>query len=159
MVLSSPLLSVFAYISLLAFLSSVFIFHSIYLHPPIYLSPRLSSRPGSLQDLLRDKLVEEAQELSEALDSDPDHVAAEAADLIYFALVRCTAAGVCISDVEVRKERCTCDCVPVCVSVRPSVRLSAHVSACLFACPSVRPSVSLSVCLCIRARSHHPSAI
>ena len=31
------------------------------------------------------------QELSEA--TEPDHVAAEAADLLYFALVRCAAAG------------------------------------------------------------------
>lgn len=49
-------------------------------------------------ELLRHKLVEEAQELSEAVE--PDHVANEAADVIYFALVRCAAAGVTIADVE-----------------------------------------------------------
>jgi phosphoribosyl-ATP pyrophosphohydrolase/phosphoribosyl-AMP cyclohydrolase/histidinol dehydrogenase len=49
-------------------------------------------------ELLRHKLMEEAQELSEA--SEPSHVAAEAADLIYFALVACTKAGVSLSDVE-----------------------------------------------------------
>ena len=49
-------------------------------------------------ELLRHKLMEEAQELSEA--SEPAHVAAEAADLIYFALVACTKAGVDLSDVE-----------------------------------------------------------
>jgi phosphoribosyl-ATP pyrophosphohydrolase/phosphoribosyl-AMP cyclohydrolase/histidinol dehydrogenase len=48
--------------------------------------------------LLRHKLMEEAQELSEA--TEPSHVAAEAADLIFFALVACTKAGVDLSDVE-----------------------------------------------------------
>ncbi len=47
--------------------------------------------------LLRDKLVEEAQELAEA--ETPEHVAAEAADLLYFALVRCIAAGVTLAQV------------------------------------------------------------
>lgn len=42
--------------------------------------------------------MEEAQELSEA--SEPDDVAAEAADVFYFALVRCVAAGVSLEDVE-----------------------------------------------------------
>jgi phosphoribosyl-ATP pyrophosphohydrolase/phosphoribosyl-AMP cyclohydrolase/histidinol dehydrogenase len=38
--------------------------------------------------LLKAKLVEEAQELAEACESgDIDHTAAEAADLIYFAMV------------------------------------------------------------------------
>ena len=49
-------------------------------------------------ELLRHKLVEEAQELSEA--EAPDHVAAEAADVLYFAMVRCVAAGVTLEDVE-----------------------------------------------------------
>jgi phosphoribosyl-ATP pyrophosphohydrolase/phosphoribosyl-AMP cyclohydrolase/histidinol dehydrogenase len=48
--------------------------------------------------LLRDKLLEEAQELIEATDA--DHVAAEAADLLYFALVRCAAAKVTLADIE-----------------------------------------------------------
>lgn len=42
--------------------------------------------------------MEEAQELSEA--QEPDHVAAEAADVLYFAMVRCVAAGVTLEDVE-----------------------------------------------------------
>lgn len=45
------------------------------------------------------KLVEEAQELAEA--THKDHIAAEAADLLYFAMVKCTAAGVTIPDIEV----------------------------------------------------------
>ncbi len=54
-------------------------------------------------DLLRNKLLEEAQELAEA--EEPDHVAAEAADLLYFALVRCAKAGVTIADVEGHLDR------------------------------------------------------
>ncbi len=42
--------------------------------------------------------MEEAQELSEA--QAPDDVAAEAADVMYFAMVRCVAAGVALEDVE-----------------------------------------------------------
>ncbi|CAI5740822.1 unnamed protein product [Hyaloperonospora brassicae] len=49
-------------------------------------------------ELLRNKLVEEAQELAEA-ESISD-VAGEAADLMYFAMVRCVAAGCKLSDVE-----------------------------------------------------------
>ncbi|EOD15675.1 hypothetical protein EMIHUDRAFT_451668, partial [Emiliania huxleyi CCMP1516] len=48
--------------------------------------------------LLRSKLVEEAQELAEA--EEPDDIASEAADLLFFALVRCVAAGVTLADVE-----------------------------------------------------------
>jgi len=48
--------------------------------------------------LLRSKLLEEACELAEA--TEPDHVASEAADVMYFALARCVAAGVQISDIE-----------------------------------------------------------
>lgn len=48
------------------------------------------------EQLLRDKLVEEAQELSEA--ESRQHVAEEFADLLYFAMVRATKAGVSIDD-------------------------------------------------------------
>ncbi|KAF0700180.1 Aste57867_9308 [Aphanomyces stellatus] len=50
------------------------------------------------QTLLRHKLVEEAQELAEA--TDPTHVAEEAADVLYFAMVRAVAANVSFQDVE-----------------------------------------------------------
>ncbi len=46
--------------------------------------------------LLRDKLVEEAQELSEA--QTKQHVAEELADVLYFAMVKATKAGVSIDD-------------------------------------------------------------
>jgi len=46
--------------------------------------------------LLRDKLVEEAQELSEA--DTKEHVAEELADVLYFAMVRAAKAGVSIDD-------------------------------------------------------------
>lgn len=49
-------------------------------------------------ELLRNKLVEEAQELAEA-DTIAD-VAGEAADVMYFAMVRCVAAGCKLSNVE-----------------------------------------------------------
>ena len=49
-------------------------------------------------NLLRKKLLEESQELIEA--EDVDHVAAEAADVIYFALVRVVAAGASLNDIE-----------------------------------------------------------
>ena len=55
------------------------------------------------EKLLKDKLMEEAMELAEA--SEPDHVAAEAADLLYFAFVRCAKAGVSISDIEKHLDR------------------------------------------------------
>jgi len=48
------------------------------------------------EELLRDKLVEEAQELSEA--ETKEHVAEELADVLYFAMVRATKAGVSIDD-------------------------------------------------------------
>jgi len=48
--------------------------------------------------LLRAKLLEEAGELSEA--TERGHVAQEAADLIYFALVKCAASGVTLAEVE-----------------------------------------------------------
>jgi phosphoribosyl-ATP pyrophosphohydrolase / phosphoribosyl-AMP cyclohydrolase / histidinol dehydrogenase len=55
------------------------------------------------ETLLKNKLMEEAMELSEA--TEPDHVAAEAADLLYFALVRCAKAGVSIADIEKHLDR------------------------------------------------------
>ena len=48
--------------------------------------------------LLRAKLVEEAGELADAAEA--DHVAEEAADLLYFALVALTRAGRTLADVE-----------------------------------------------------------
>ncbi|KAL3929046.1 MAG: hypothetical protein SGBAC_012382 [Bacillariaceae sp.] len=47
-------------------------------------------------NLLRDKLVEEAQELAEA--EEFDDVAGELADVMYFALARCAKAGVKLED-------------------------------------------------------------
>lgn len=47
-------------------------------------------------NLLREKLVEEAQELSEA--TEPKHVAEELADVLYFAMVKAVAAGVSFDD-------------------------------------------------------------
>lgn len=47
---------------------------------------------------LRNKLLEEAQELMEA--ESQDHIAAEAADVLYFTLVRCASAGVSMADIE-----------------------------------------------------------
>mmetsp|Transcript_14945 Transcript_14945/g.25532 ORF Transcript_14945/g.25532 Transcript_14945/m.25532 type:complete len:495 (-) Transcript_14945:2005-3489(-) len=48
------------------------------------------------EKLLREKLVEEAQELSEA--ESKQHVAEELADVLYFAMVRAAKAGVSIDD-------------------------------------------------------------
>ena len=48
--------------------------------------------------LLKKKLVEEAQELAEA--TTHDDVAGEAADLMYFLMTRCVAAGVSLRDIE-----------------------------------------------------------
>ncbi|PIA18163.1 hypothetical protein COEREDRAFT_80085 [Coemansia reversa NRRL 1564] len=48
--------------------------------------------------LLRAKLVEEAGELADA--AEPADVAFEAADVLYFAMVKCTAHGVTLADVE-----------------------------------------------------------
>ena len=47
-------------------------------------------------ELLRNKLVEEAQELSEA--TEPQHVAEELADVLYFAMTRAVKAGVSLDD-------------------------------------------------------------
>ncbi len=68
------------------------------------LQARLKSAPeGSYtkrlfddSELLRDKLVEEAQELSEA--ESKQHVAEELADVLYFAMVKAAKAGVSIDD-------------------------------------------------------------
>jgi phosphoribosyl-ATP pyrophosphohydrolase/phosphoribosyl-AMP cyclohydrolase/histidinol dehydrogenase len=77
------------------------------------LNARLKSAPeGSytkrlFQDevLLRDKLVEEAQELSEA--QEPNDVAGELADVLYFAMVRAAKAGVSIDDAVAELDRRT----------------------------------------------------
>jgi phosphoribosyl-ATP pyrophosphohydrolase len=53
--------------------------------------------------LLDAKLIEEAYELVEA--ADPTDVLAEAADLLYFLIVKATAAGVTLSDVETELDR------------------------------------------------------
>jgi len=50
------------------------------------------------ETLLLKKLVEEAQELAEA--KTHDEVAGEAADLMYFLMTRCVAAGVSLRDIE-----------------------------------------------------------
>ncbi|KAJ1975315.1 trifunctional histidinol dehydrogenase, partial [Dimargaris xerosporica] len=49
--------------------------------------------------LLRAKIMEEAEELCDA--TEPSDIAWEAADVIYFALTKCVAHGVSLSDVEV----------------------------------------------------------
>ncbi|KAI9143826.1 histidinol dehydrogenase-domain-containing protein [Paraphysoderma sedebokerense] len=48
--------------------------------------------------LLHNKIIEEANELVEA--QSPDDIAWEAADLIYFALVKCVAAGLSLNDID-----------------------------------------------------------
>ena len=65
--------------------------------PPKSYTKRLFENP----ELLRQKLLEEANELAEARTK--DHVAAEAADVLYFAMVACARAGVKLADVC---ERC-----------------------------------------------------
>ena len=61
--------------------------------PPKSYTKRLFENP----ELLRQKLLEEANELAEARTK--DHVAAEAADVLYFAMVACARAGVKLADV------------------------------------------------------------
>jgi len=56
-------------------------------------------------ELLRNKLVEEAQELAEATEA--DDVAGELADVLYFAMVRAVAAGVSIDDAVAELDRRT----------------------------------------------------
>jgi phosphoribosyl-ATP pyrophosphohydrolase/phosphoribosyl-AMP cyclohydrolase/histidinol dehydrogenase len=53
--------------------------------------------------LLRDKLVEEAQELAEA--DTPQHVAEELADVLYFSLVRAAQYGITLEDAVVELDR------------------------------------------------------
>ena len=53
--------------------------------------------------LLRDKLVEEAQELSEA--QEPNHVAEELADVLYFAMTCAAKAGVSMDDAIAELDR------------------------------------------------------
>ena len=48
--------------------------------------------------LLKAKIMEEAGELCDAVDK--DHIAFEAADLLYFALTKCVAAGVSLADID-----------------------------------------------------------
>lgn len=75
------------------------------------LQDRLASAPeGSYTkrlfedpELLRDKLVEEAQELAEA--DTPQHVAEELADVMYFAMVRAVKAGVSMDDAVAELDR------------------------------------------------------
>jgi phosphoribosyl-ATP pyrophosphohydrolase / phosphoribosyl-AMP cyclohydrolase / histidinol dehydrogenase len=55
--------------------------------------------------LLRNKLVEEAQELSEA--NDRRHVAEELADLLYFAMVKAVKSGVSLDDAVVELDKRT----------------------------------------------------
>lgn len=82
-------------------------------HLEATLQDRLKSAPvGSYTkrlfedpELLRDKLVEEAQELSEA--TDPQEVAGELADVLYFAMVRAAKAGVSIDDAVAELDRRT----------------------------------------------------
>jgi len=54
-------------------------------------------------DLLRDKLVEEAQELAEA--EEKDDVAGELADVLYFAMARAVKAGVSLDDAIAELDR------------------------------------------------------
>ena len=62
--------------------------------PPGSYTKRLFDDPS----LLQKKLLEEVQELVEA--EEPDHIAAEAADVTYFMMVRCIAGGVGLADIE-----------------------------------------------------------
>jgi phosphoribosyl-ATP pyrophosphohydrolase/phosphoribosyl-AMP cyclohydrolase/histidinol dehydrogenase len=76
-------------------------------------SRKANAPPGSYtkrlfddRALLRHKLLEEVQEQHEALQSgDKDHLAAETADVLYFAMVAAAAGGVKLSDVEAHLDR------------------------------------------------------
>ena len=57
-----------------------------------------TSRLFSQSKLLEAKIMEEASELCEA--TDKKDIAAEAGDLLYFALTKCVAAGVSMEDIE-----------------------------------------------------------
>jgi len=54
-------------------------------------------------DLLRSKIMEEADELCSA--KTKDEIAWEAADLIYFSLVKCIANGVSLTDIEAHLDK------------------------------------------------------
>ncbi|KAI5838762.1 tri-functional histidine biosynthesis protein [Morchella snyderi] len=62
-----------------------------------------TARLFSDAQLLRAKILEEAEELCDA--KTKDEIAFEAADLFYFALTRCVAAGVDLADVERNLDR------------------------------------------------------
>jgi len=77
-----------------------------------------SAPPGSYtaklfanHDFLRDKLLEEAQELAEAVkgvadgSDGVDHVVAETADVLYFALTACVAGGGTLAQVSAELDR------------------------------------------------------
>ncbi|CAO1621887.1 unnamed protein product [Parajaminaea phylloscopi] len=64
--------------------------------PPGSYTARIFSDEG----LLAAKIREEAAELVDAKDAEKEHVAFEAADLLYFALARCIRAGVDLEDIE-----------------------------------------------------------
>ncbi|CAG8586148.1 10431_t:CDS:2 [Acaulospora colombiana] len=73
-------------------------------------SRKTSSPPGSYTqrlfqnpDLLRSKIMEEADELCSA--STKEDIAWETADLFYFALVKCVSNGVSLADVEAHLDR------------------------------------------------------
>lgn len=53
--------------------------------------------------LLQNKLLEEVQELVEAVE--PDHIAAEAADVLYFMMTRCVASDVTLRDIELHLDQ------------------------------------------------------
>jgi phosphoribosyl-ATP pyrophosphohydrolase/phosphoribosyl-AMP cyclohydrolase/histidinol dehydrogenase len=79
--------------------------HGIYKLQAILQDRLRSAPPGSYtkrlfddQSFLQKKLLEEAQELMEA--TEPDHIAAEAADVLYFMMTRCVAGGVNLRDIE-----------------------------------------------------------
>lgn len=67
--------------------------------PPGSYTKKLFDDPS----MLRKKLLEEVQELVEA--EEPDHVAAEAADVLYFVMTRCVAAGVGLRDIDRHLEK------------------------------------------------------
>lgn len=62
--------------------------------PPGSYTARLFNEPK----LIEAKIMEEAEELCQA--KTKEEIAAEAADLLYFALTRCVAAGVSLEDIE-----------------------------------------------------------
>ncbi|CAG8544276.1 979_t:CDS:2 [Acaulospora morrowiae] len=67
--------------------------------PPESYTQRLFQNP----DLLRSKIMEEADELCSA--STKEEIAWETADLFYFALVKCIANGVSLADVELQLDQ------------------------------------------------------